>query len=72
MVPDTIIRFIIHEVRIKIVVMSVEVSGVVLVPLPTVASILAASLWLHWLILQEFWILSATIQERVWESQQPA
>lgn len=52
--------------------MSVEASGVVLVPLPTVASILAASLWLHWLILQEFWILSATIQERVWESQQPA
>lgn len=54
MVPDTIIRFTIHEVRIKIVVMSVEASGVVLVPLPTVASILAASLWLHWLILQEF------------------
>lgn len=54
MVPDTIIRFIIHEVRIKIVVMSVEASRVGLVLLSTAASILAASLWLHWLILQEF------------------
>lgn len=72
MVPDTIIRFIIHEVRIKIVVMSVEASRVGLVLLSTAASILAASLWLHWLILQEFWALSATLLEWVWESQHPA
>lgn len=54
MVFDTRIWFTVHGVSVKVVVMPVEASGIVSVPLSTVASIPAASLWLHWLISREW------------------